>query len=429
MRVRVREGICRAVIVLAALWSAAATARADGAASLAGNWQAGATSMDVAVESWGKDCGPRPQSSHSGAGGSVRIEQQEQTLIIHAGARSVRSDRCWSPNPMLHRTSSSYASGLWVTRCKTPDQDPREEQGTYTLKALAADRLLYQDVSRFNWKLNESTCVATITTTQTLQRVQGAVAPSPMAPAASATAHKPAPPPSQASPLPSAPSTASGASCKPGRAVRVSLRPHRAEIELGQRVCFHARVLDAAGCALQDAPISWSLEHGPAIKAKLQGGCFQAGDSSAESEGSFQVTAAHGALRAEAKVVVSAESLTALLASRLGSGALTDDEGEVEPAAAAVAPTPTPTPSTRVVARAVREPQRGQERWLIALAALLAAGSGVLLLMRRSSPRSRASTNKERSRPKTRRCPSCGATYPDSYTFCGSDGSELSPPR
>ncbi len=417
MKARVREPICRAVMVGALLSAAAAAAQAPATASFAGSWQAGATSMEVAVESWGKDCGPQPQSTHSGGGGTVRIEQQQQALIIHGGGRDVHSDQCWSPNPMLRRVSSSHTDGQWVTRCKTADQDPREEAGTYTLKALSSDRLLYQDVSHFNWKLNASTCVATITTTQTLQRVAAAApAPAPTAAAAKPTA---------AATKPASAPAAKQAACKPGAAAHLSLRPRRAQIELGQHVCFHPRVADAAGCTLENAAIVWSLEHGPGIKASLQGGCFHAGDSSAESEGAFKIVASYGGLRAEAPVVVSAESLTALLASRMQTEALTGEEAAPEPAAA---PPPASTPSTRVVARAVStEDPRSARRWLVALAALLAAASAGLFLIRRSNPRARASNKKARAR--VRRCPSCGATYPESHAFCGVDGSALSPPQ
>ena len=220
----------------------------------------------------------------------------------------------------------------------------------------------------------------------------------------------------------------------PKNAARISLRPHDTEIALGERVCFHARVLDAAGCALPDASMTWSLDHAPGIKAKLQDGCLQAGASSAESEGTFRVTAAHAALRAEASVQVRAESLTSLIAKRLQAGAI---EGEVNPPAPT---TPEPAlpaePAVRVAARAVAEAEPGNERWFAAIAAALAACAGVLLLLRRSSTRKRASTPNTRRRPRsappkarTRVCPKCGSEYPESSAFCGKDGAALRPPK
>jgi hypothetical protein len=398
------------LLVLQAAWTS--RGRAQSTASLAGTWQAGATSMDVAVESWGGDCGPRPQASQSAGGGNVAIEAQGQALVIHGRDRDIRTDQCWSPNPMLRRFGSSYVAGLWVTRCKTRDQDPREEQGTYTLKLLAPDRLLYQDVSHFNWRLNASTCTATITTTQTLHR----------GPARATQPALPEKPASNAAPAP-IPLDDDKPACVPKSAARISLRPHETEIALGERVCFHARVLDAAGCAVPNASVTWSLDHAPGIKAKLQDGCLQAGASSAESEGTFHVTAAHAALRAEASVQVRAESLTSLIAKRLQTSAI---EGEVNPPAP-TAPEPAlpAKPAVRVAARAIAEAAPDNERWFAAVAAGLAACAGLLLLLRRSSTRRRASTPKAR----TRVCPSCGSEYPESNAFCGKDGAALRPAK
>ena len=319
MRTCVRELFCCAVlgVALLATWVALrpVQVRADAPQSLTGTWQAGATSMQVTVESWGGDCGPQPQSSQSAGGGSVTLEQTGQVLVIHARGHEVRSDRCWSPNPTLRRVTTSYANGLWTTRCQTPAGDPRQEQGSYTLKLIAVDRLLYQDVSHFNWRLNQSTCAATITTTQTLHR--GAAASDPTATPAATTATaaaKPTPSSAPADPVP--------ATCVPKAAARLSLRPRNAEIALGDRVCFHARTVDAKGCPLPEDGIKWSLKHPRGLRASLEGGCLQAGQSSAESEGEFRVVAARGRLRAEAKVKVAAESLTSLLAKRLQAGAI-----------------------------------------------------------------------------------------------------------
>ena len=114
MRARLRQLIGCLLLVLAGP-TVAAQPRTEG--SYAGTWQAGATSMEVAIQSWGKDCGPRPQSTQAQGGGSVQVEQRGQALTIRGGGREVRSDRCWSPNPAMRRAGSSYASGLWTTRC------------------------------------------------------------------------------------------------------------------------------------------------------------------------------------------------------------------------------------------------------------------------------------------------------------------------
>src|SRR6478609_774853 len=99
MRAGARQIIgCSSVAFAFALVPAEA---AHGDASYAGTWQAGATSREVAIQSWGKDCGPRPQSTQTQGGGSVQLEQRGQVLTIKGGGREVRSDRCWSPNPAM----------------------------------------------------------------------------------------------------------------------------------------------------------------------------------------------------------------------------------------------------------------------------------------------------------------------------------------
>lgn len=399
--------LATAALLLA--WPAAGRAQV----SYAGAWQAGATSMDVAVQSWGKDCGPRPTSTQSAGGGNVRIDSQGQALVIRSGGRDVRTDQCWSPNPAMRRQGSTYVNGVWTTRCKTAATDPREESGVYSVKALTDDRLLYQDVSQFNWKLKDSACNATITTVQVLHRLKAGTSTRTATPTAAATA-----PP-----------------CVPGPAKRLLLRPRSAEIELGARACFEPRVLDAAGCPLKDPAIHWSLRHGKAIKAKMEGNCLVAGSSSAESEGTFTVVAALDGLRAEAEVAVSAASLLpSLLAKRMEAGAITGTEAlPAAPEATAAPETETPTarttppPTTRVSARALSQSHDAQRwRWLAAAFAVLALAGAALALLRRSNPRLRDSRG---SQPVARaqRCPKCGTVYPEGHTFCGEDGSALVP--
>jgi hypothetical protein len=204
-------------------------------------------------------------------------------------------------------------------------------------------------------------------------------------------------------------------------------------------------VLDAKGCAIEGVEPSWQLEHGRAIKATLQGSCFQAGERSAEAEGSFRVVASHAGLKAEAEVLVSAVSLPALLAKRMETGAV---KGESEPPVEAVSERAEST--SRVAAKALAVPARDR-RWLIWISALLAAAAAVLLL--RARPRARRASKRksltsaaelpaptparvsagelpqESTSVRVRRCPTCGASYPEGSAFCGADGSALTQPE
>ena len=59
----------------------AAHAQAD----LSGTWRAGATAIDVSIESWGEDCGARPASTRSNGGGLVTVEQKGRAFSLHRG--------------------------------------------------------------------------------------------------------------------------------------------------------------------------------------------------------------------------------------------------------------------------------------------------------------------------------------------------------
>lgn len=283
-----------------------------------GMWETGPTRVSVSVQSWGEDCGTRPRSAIRPAGGAVRITQSGHHLIIHSRGRALRSDGCWSPNPALRRASSSFLDGVWNTLCHTPPDDPKSETGEYTLRLEGNDKLQYKDVSRYNWELKESTCVATIITTQTLTRVRGEAAKS---------EKTPTPPPEVAVEEPDEEAKApepekSDRTCQPGAPARLVLQPKRAEIEPGQRVCFRARVVDGSGCTVPGQAIEWSLGHAPGLRGALQDGCFRAASSAAEAEGQFRVVASSAGLRSQALISVKPIDLSDLIAKRIEGGAV-----------------------------------------------------------------------------------------------------------
>lgn len=370
----IRIGIrgVRAGAVLAALTSTlfdapGALGQAASGNYLTGVWRAGSTQIDVAVESWGEDCGPRPQSSRSGGGGIVNVEQSAGQLVIHGRGQDIRSDVCWSRNPSMKRQAATFANGGWTTRCRTAANDPREEQGTYTLKIGGQDTLTYQDVSRYNWSLNQSKCVATFTTIQTLTRRNSNADTQ----AALAEKEKPATAPvkiepAKSTPPPPDPDEKEKTACSPGAPHRVTLRPRIAEIEVGERVCFKPRIVDRADCVIRDEAVNWSLSHSKALRGTLVNGCFTAADTAAEAEGEFRILATLGPLRAEARVSVHPVDLSALIAMRLGGGALTGFE-DTSPLPAA------PKSVTRVATRNEPVPSTTSPRKVIGIALGIAA--------------------------------------------------------
>lgn len=440
----------------------AAPSRASAQAPLPvmnGLWRAGATAINVAVESWGKDCGPEPKSSQSSGGGIVRIDQTGEQLSLHGSGRVVKSDACFGQNPALRRTSKTFKDNTWTTRCETLTTDPRAEQGMYTLKLLTPDRLLYQDVSRFRWELKTSFCVATITTVQTLTR-QGDTPPAPTLPDLPTDLETPQPKLTKAQVRAAAAEAKRAAAaaaattttpiakvepppCVPGEPKRFAILPRESRIELGGRVCFRPRAFDAAGCSVPSLSPSWSLDHGRALRAKLDArGCFEASGQAAEGEGSFKVAAVLGNLRAESTVEVVTADLSALVAKRLfdaDAGAADDAEPTVAaaaPTAADAAELATPEASSRTATRAVgaSSTQKGTPSWLWMVAAAVAGILGIafVLAMRKRSetelpfPPTIQSDSEEKPASGLLLCPTCGATYPAGSAFCGSDGSPLS---
>ncbi|MGE0791529.1 MAG: hypothetical protein AB7S26_37990 [Sandaracinaceae bacterium] len=290
------------MIALTTLASLSATARADG--PYEGTWREGPMSINVNVESWGSDCGPRPQSTTTTGGGTFRITQAGDQLTFQL--RTQRTTRgCWSENRAVRRVSSSYQAGTWRVVCRTPEEDSRAETGTYTIQALGDDQLQFRDQSRYDWQLNASRCQATIVTTQSFTRVGGSGG--------------------NASNTPSEPPTPR---CTPGAASRVVLRPASAEVAPGGQQCFTARVVDSAGCALGTRPTVRVAEG----DGHLEGLCVTVGSGT----GTVRVVATSGSMRDEATIAVRTLDMSDLIARRSESGSVgsgSPEDAETETAA------------------------------------------------------------------------------------------------
>ncbi len=274
--------------VVACLWLLAVPAAADG--PYEGTWREGPMRIQVTVQSWGGDCGPRPQSTSTQGGGTFSISQAGDQLTFNL--RTTRTTRtCWSENRAVRRVSSSYQAGTWRIVCRTPQADSRAETGTYTIQAVGDDRLQFRDQSQYDWQLNESRCQASIVTTQTFTRVGGG------------GSAQPTPPTEPAEPR-----------CTPGAPARVVLRPSRAEVQPGGEQCFTARVVDGAGCTVRRRASLRVASGGGSV----DGLCYTAGDA----PGAVQLVASAGDLRAEANVVVRTMDLSDLIARRSESGSV-----------------------------------------------------------------------------------------------------------
>ena len=272
----------------------AAPTRADG--PYEGQWREGAMNIRVTIQSWGGDCGPRPQSTTAPGGSTFGIAQAGDHLTFQL--RHERTTRtCWSENRAVRRVSSSTRAGTWTIVCRTPPDDSRGETGRYTIQAVGSDRLQFTDQSEYDWQLNDSSCRASIRTTQTFTRVSGGAATQ-------------APPETRER-------------CTPGAAARLALRPSQADVQPGGEQCFTVRVVDASGCPLRSRSV---LRLGPGSAGSVSGLCYRA----AQTSGTGGVVATHGDLSAEASITIRTMDLSDLIARRtetgsVGSGAPEED--------------------------------------------------------------------------------------------------------
>lgn len=279
----------------------------------AGTYKAGASEARAEVTTWGKDCGPRPQNNTEPARGSVVVSNKGTHLSLALPDRTLRTDACWSPNPNVRLTNATASGNRWRAECRTAEGDAKRERGVYTITASSPEVLELVEDSDYDWQLNESHCVAKVRVTQRLAR--------------GASANKPAPAPA---PTPE-PEPAPAPSCVPGPLAKLRLRPSEAQIAPGQRICFTARGLDAAGCALPvDAvALRWDLSKPAGVTGTLSGGCFKAAANAAEAEGRFKVTVSSGPLRAEVPVNVTTADLSDITARRSGTASeLSVSEGD-----------------------------------------------------------------------------------------------------
>ncbi len=377
-----------------------ALARADG--PFDGTWQEGAMNIEVAVESWGGDCGPRPRSTTAGGGGSFPISQEGDQLTFHL--RRQRTTRgCWSENRSVRRVSSTYQAGTWRIVCRTPPDDPRAETGTYTIQSIGNDRLTFRDVSAYDWQLNESRCVATITTTQNFTRTSS----SPSAPAAEPAREEPEP------------------RCTAGEPVRIVMRPASADVPPGGQQCFSARVVDAQNCPVRSQRVELSLAAGS--PGQLENRCYRASNQ----DGQAVLQARAGALSAEARVSVHPIDLSDLIARRTESGSVGSG-----------APSEASTTSAARVSTADRNDRVGLLYPLLALAlALVLVIVAAVFFVRRSRPRTKRKPaiaglrGIEIPEPESETeptpagedliCPDCRRGYPPGTARCSQDGAAL----
>ena len=76
------------------------------------------------------------------------------------------------PNPTVKLSSTSAADNRWRTECRTPTGEVRKELGRYTVTVVSRGVLELLEESDYDWRLNESHCVAKVANGQTCRAGQ-----------------------------------------------------------------------------------------------------------------------------------------------------------------------------------------------------------------------------------------------------------------
>lgn len=294
-------------LLLSLLLCAAAPAVAQ-TTSLAGSYQASPAVIRAEVSDWGVDCGVKPQSYTLSERPAVNVSYLGAHLVLGFPERRMRTDLCWSPNPLVKLASATAADNRWRAECRTPKGEAKQEVGQYTVTATGPYTLELVEESKYDWQLKGSHCVASVRITQQLERVATERPVEPKKPDANSKVDATKTP----EPAPA---------CVAGVPTRLRMRPSEARIEPGQRVCFTVQGVDAKGCAadLDQGSLRWELKKPDAARAQIVDGCFRAAASAADAEGNFRVSAVRDALRAEAAVAVVAADLSDITARRVAS--------------------------------------------------------------------------------------------------------------
>ncbi|HEY5240485.1 MAG TPA: hypothetical protein VIJ22_03425 [Polyangiaceae bacterium] len=258
---RARAFLFRCLVALGACAALLSVRPARAEGPFDGAWSMTAVSESFTVQQWSAACGPAPVSGTLLGGGTVTVTGGGGELQISGGRRSLRTDQCLDPMPTLARNVHTQDARSWRTRCSTPPGDPRHAVVNTAYFAAAGDNAIsIAETGRYEFTINDSTCVADVRRGASLSRVV-AVAPA-TATAAPTESVSAAPAPTEAPTVTAAPPVTTGAradcSVAPGDPVRLEVRPSRKLLKLGDAFVFHAVVLDAGGCPTGTG-IQWTV--------------------------------------------------------------------------------------------------------------------------------------------------------------------------
>jgi hypothetical protein len=424
-------------LLIATLIAVAAPCAHGSAEQYAGQWNRVSASTSVRITSWGDNCGPEPKSYSNNNVVEVEIVAQGNHLVFTKGG--LRTDRCSSANPRLGTKTEKVTGSRWERVCETPPDDSKFERDEYMYVAVNADRIEYRVKSTYDWTLKGDHCVLSLEERRVFERVGS---PHSEEPGGATEKEEPAPSPGKGA------EEAEPACEREGELKRLQVFPKDAEIGPGERICFKASGVDASGCKFDAAAVWIAQQNGVEVGGLMsRAGCFQAGATAADSEGSYDVTALAEGKKASASVRVVFPDLSDLLHVRLdpsrelGSAGATAKAGDgTNPEAAPpVAPAPLAAPA----------PSGAPLLLIIAVCLVIVVAAGVVVIVivfrRKSAARARDDEDSDSmwSEPPRKtsaagpaarqedgskiRCAKCGGTFPAGSRFCPIDGTVLTP--
>jgi len=427
-----------AALLIATLIAVAAPCAHGAAEQYAGQWKRVSARTSVNVESWGENCGPEPKSYSNNSVVELEIVAQGNHLVFTKGG--LRTDRCSSANPRLITKTEKVTGARWERVCETAPDDSKFERDEYAYTATNFDKIEYRVKSRYDWTLKGDHCVLSLEERRVFERAGAAHKEE--EPGNAAGAEEPEPIPEEGA------EEAAPACEREGELKRLQIFPKDAEIGPGERICFKASGFDASGCRFDAAAVWVAQQNGIEVGGLMsRGGCFQAGATAAESEGSYEVIALAEGKKASAAVRVAFPDLSDLLHVRLdpsrelGSA----DAGAASGArvGAEAAPEATPPPL------AAPEPSGAPLLLILAVCLVIAVAAGVVVVVIVVRKRSAESARDDEfsdsmwpapprdmgtARPEARRedsskvrCAKCGEQYPAGSRFCPLDGTVLTP--
>lgn len=211
-----------------------------------------ALTENYTVQQWAAACGAAPVTGTLLPGGPATVHAEGPELVVTAGKRTIRTDKCLDPLPTLGPDSHTTDGTSWRTRCSTPSNDPRRAVVNAAYFLSSDGSLSLAETGRYEFTINGARCIADVKRAASLKRVVAAPAASADVPAPTAAATATAAPPTPARPAASSPCSS------PGNPARLEVRPSRKLLRLGDDFAFRAVVLDENGC-FTGTPIQWTV--------------------------------------------------------------------------------------------------------------------------------------------------------------------------